>query len=104
MTEHTVHDEGDADHVAAVFQDRQKQKQDRHLRNKSKHCANTADDAINDQRLYQISGSDGSQEPTDRILDHDDELIVGPVGDDRTDRRDRNIVHDKHDGNEDRNA
>ena len=49
MTEYTVHNECDTYHVAAVFQDGQEQEQDRHLRNETKYCSQTADDTINNQ-------------------------------------------------------
>ena len=37
VTEHTVHNEGDTYHVAAVLKDRQEQEQDCHLRHEAKH-------------------------------------------------------------------
>ena len=46
MTEYTVHDECDTNHVTAVLKDGQEQEQDRHLRNESKYCTKTTDDTI----------------------------------------------------------
>ena len=39
MAEHTVHDEGDTHHIAAVFQNRKEQEEDGHLRYKAQYCA-----------------------------------------------------------------
>ena len=46
MTEYTVHDECDTNHVTAVLKDGKEQEQDCHLRNESKHCTKTTDDTI----------------------------------------------------------
>ena len=46
MTEYTVHDECDTNHVTAILKDGKEQEQDCHLRNESKHCTKTTDDTI----------------------------------------------------------
>ena len=49
--EHAVHDEGDAGHIAAVLQEGQHHKEQEHLRDEAEDSAQTADDAVADQRI-----------------------------------------------------
>ena len=46
LAEDTVHDEGDAGHVAHVLQNGQHQEQHQHLRHEAQHRAHAADDAV----------------------------------------------------------
>ena len=54
-TEHAVHDEGDAGHIAAVLQEGQHHEQQEHLRDKAEDGAQAADDAVADQRIDQAT-------------------------------------------------
>ena len=53
--EHAVHDEGDAGHIAAVLQEGQHHKEQEHLRDEAEDSAQTADDAVADQRIDQAA-------------------------------------------------
>ena len=53
--EHAVHDEGDAGHIAAVFQEGQHNEQQEHLRHKAENGAQAADDTVADQRIDQAT-------------------------------------------------
>ena len=46
-----VHNEGGPGHVAGVLQESNRQKQQKDVRQKDQHTADTAEDAVNDQRM-----------------------------------------------------
>ena len=57
MTEYTVHDECNTNHITAVFKDGKEQEQNRHLRNKSKHCPKTTDDTVRYKAYQPVSNT-----------------------------------------------
>ena len=61
FAENPVHDKGDTRHIAAGFQKRQEDKQHQHLRNKSKHGADAADNTVQNQSLQPIGAVDRIQ-------------------------------------------
>ena len=61
MTEYTVHDECDTNHVTAVLKDGKEQEQDRHLRNESKYCTKTTDDTIRYKAYQPVSNADTAE-------------------------------------------
>ena len=104
MTEYTVHDKCNTHHITAVFKYGQEQEQYRHLRDKSKHCPEAANDTIHYKSRHQISRADTSQESAHGILNCHNEYIVGPVCHPRTYRRDRHIIYSPHNNDKDRDS
>ena len=51
LTEDTVHDEGDTRHIAAGLKERKENEEDQHLRYKAEDCADTGNNAVQDQAL-----------------------------------------------------
>ena len=104
MTEYTVHNECDTYHVATVFKDRQEQEQDCHLRNESKYCTETTDDAINYKSHYHVTCTDAGKDICKEVLNSYYEYIVCPVCYECTNSCNRYIIYKPHDCNEDRDA
>ena len=103
MTEYTVHDERDTNHVTAVLKDGKEQEQDRHLRNESKHCTKTTDDTI------WIQGLPASQQhrhcrvhPIQHSGWFPTKAVVCPVCYHGTNCCYRYIINDKHGKDKDR--
>ena len=67
-TEHAVHDEGDAGHVAAVLQEGQHHEQQEHLRHKAEDSAQAADDTVTDERIDQATVLGTTRHK--RVVDH----------------------------------
>ena len=104
MTEYTVHDECDTNHVAAVFKNGQEQEQDRHLRDEAEHGSQTADDTVHHKVGNNRTSADIPEESADRVLDRNDKYIIGPVRYPGADCRDRHIIYRPHDHDKDRDA
>ena len=104
MTEHPVHDKGNTNHVTAVFQDRQKQEQDCHLRYETKDSAYTADYTIHNKACYYIVGADAFQESAYDFLNAANEGIICPVCYNRADRGNRDVIYYEHNCDKDRDT
>ena len=104
MTKHTVHNEGDTYHVAAVLKDRQEQEQDCHLRHEAKHSTQTADDTVNSKADDEITCTCIGEEGSCGLLDRAYKGIVGPVGNKSTNRRYGYVINNPHDRDEDRDT
>ena len=51
LSQRLIHDEGNAGHIAAVFKNGKKEEQNDDDRNEGKHCPDTIEDAVDDQRM-----------------------------------------------------
>ena len=97
MTEHPVHDEGDADHVAAVLQDGKEQEQNGHLGKEAEHCSQTSQDPIHHQTCHHTSGSQAAECSSSSLLNSDHKGFVGPVSTHGPQGGNRNIIYKIHD-------
>ena len=104
MTEHTVHNEGDTNHVTTVFQDRQKQEQNCHLRYETKDSAYTADYTIHNKACYNIVCTDAFQEAAYDFLNAAYKGIICPVCYNRADCGNRDVIYYEHNCDKDRNT
>ena len=104
MTEYTVHNKRDTHHITTVFKNGQEQEQDRHLRNKSKHCTKTTDDTVNNKTLHHISGTDTAKNVAEEILNSYYKYIICPVCHECTYCCYRYIIYKPHDRDKDRDT
>ncbi len=101
--EDSVHDKCDTRHIAAVLQCAEHQEQDQHLRDESQHRTNSADDPIHHQ-----AGQDLIRPRADQSGFHrrghplPKDGVVGEIGEDAANGRDREVVDQKHHRCEDR--
>ena len=102
MTEYTVHDERDTNHVTAILKDGKEQEQDRHLRNESKYCTKTTDDTIR-YKAYQPVSNAGITKPIRYdTLNTSNKAVVCPVCYHSTNCCYRYIINDEHGEDKDR--
>ena len=102
MTEYTVHDECDTNHVTAVLKDGKEQEQDRHLRNESKYCTKNTDDTIR-YKAYQPVSNAGITKPIRYdTLNTSNKAVVCPVCYHSTNCCYRYIINDEHGEDKDR--
>ena len=102
MTEYTVHDECDTNHVTAVLKDGQEQEQDRHLRNESKYCTKTTDDTIRYKAYQPVSNADITKPIRYDTLNTSNKAVVCPVCYHGTNCCYRYIINDEHGEDKDR--
>ena len=96
MSEHTVHDECDTNHVSTIFKDRQEEEQDCHLWHETKYCSKATDDTINNKSHNHVTGADCRKCACCCILNCYYKYIICPVCYKGTDCCYRNIIYDPH--------
>ena len=104
MTEYTVHDECNTNHITAVFKDGKEQEQNRHLRNKSKHCPKTTDDTVRYKAYQPVSNTSIAESIRYNTLDGSHKAVVCPVCYHGTNCCYRYIINDEHGKDKDRKA
>ena len=102
MTEYTVHDECDTNHVTAVLKDGKEQEQNRHLRNESKHCTKTTDDTIRYKAYQPVSNASITKPIRYDTLNTSNKAVVCPVCYHSTNCCYRYIINDEHGKDKDR--
>ena len=98
-SEHFVHKERAARHVARVFEERDEKEEDENLRKKDDHAADAADDAVDDEALQDRPAA---EQRRDERLDRSNSLLDPPH--ERTGPRVDRLKDDKHHGDEDDQA
>ena len=102
LAENAVHNERHARHIAAVLQNSEEEKQDKHLRDKAKHSANAADDAVYNQAVEPIRSASGCQPAAHGGLNPlAEQGVVHKICDNRADGCHRDIIDGKHDNHKD---
>ena len=103
LSENTVHNEGDTRHVADVFQNGQEEEQHQHLRYKTQHRADAADDTVSDQAYQPIGRTDlGQPLNNGRLHPLRHKNIIGKIRYQGADAGHRHIVDAEHDHGENR--